>query len=98
MSRDGRGLIMHCPIPGPLYWNWRCLLCDQAVDDHANWLQRLVYRWRLRKRARESCDDHVHSARSRCVNGRTTYDYLVLHTLRNGTQRVLPATTGDEQP
>lgn len=28
------------PRPGPLYWDWRCLNCDQPITAHENWLTR----------------------------------------------------------
>ena len=28
--------IMHLPAPGPDYWNWRCLICDEEVGRHAS--------------------------------------------------------------
>lgn len=32
--------IMHRPIPGPAYWDFKCLRCDGAVSDHAPWWRR----------------------------------------------------------
>lgn len=31
----------HRPRPGPFYWEWRCLVCGDAVRDHPSWWQRL---------------------------------------------------------
>ena len=30
------------PRTGPLYWDWRCLNCDQAIKDHPRLSQRLM--------------------------------------------------------
>ena len=32
---------MHAPKPGPLYWDWRCLVCGEPVADHAPWWKRI---------------------------------------------------------
>jgi hypothetical protein len=31
----------HRPKPGPGYWDWRCLVCSQRVDQHPPWWVRL---------------------------------------------------------
>jgi len=31
----------HRPAPGPDYWAWRCLICDQPVSEHPGLLRRL---------------------------------------------------------
>lgn len=34
----------HKPRPGPQYWNWRCLVCSEPVNQHAGfWARR---KWR----------------------------------------------------
>jgi hypothetical protein len=33
----------HRAVPGPLYWDYRCLVCGDDVDAHAPWWLRL---WR----------------------------------------------------
>ena len=38
--------LWHAPRPGPGYWDWRCLRCDEPVDMHPSWLARLVRRLR----------------------------------------------------
>lgn len=38
----------HAPLPGPDYWNWRCLRCGEAVRLHGPWWRRLLNRWRRR--------------------------------------------------
>lgn len=30
----------HAPQPGPQHWSWRCLVCSEAVSDHAGWFAR----------------------------------------------------------
>lgn len=35
----------HGARPGPGYWDWRCLVCSEPVDEHASWWQRLRLRW-----------------------------------------------------
>lgn len=37
--------LWHQPIPGPLYWDWRCTVCSEPVSDHPSWWQR----WRRRR-------------------------------------------------
>jgi hypothetical protein len=34
-------IIMHRPMPGPMYWDFKCLKCDGLVSDHAPWWSRL---------------------------------------------------------
>lgn len=36
----------HAPRPGPLYWDFRCLVCGENVADHPSWWRRLLHRWR----------------------------------------------------
>jgi hypothetical protein len=43
------GLIMHAAWPGPMYWDFKCLLCDGLVRNHANIIERLL--WRLTKKS-----------------------------------------------
>ena len=40
--------LWHAPVPGPQYWDWRCLRCDQPVNAHPGLLRRLIHRWRNR--------------------------------------------------
>jgi hypothetical protein len=50
-QQDASGPIMdHAPRPGPQYWDWRCLVCSQRVDDHAG----LWARWRWRRTRRKA--------------------------------------------
>ncbi|QNJ59336.1 hypothetical protein SEA_MRMIYAGI_116 [Mycobacterium phage MrMiyagi] len=37
----------HAPVPGPLYWDFKCRMCSQRVDLHANVFQRIL--WRIRQ-------------------------------------------------
>jgi hypothetical protein len=37
----------HAPYPGPGYWEWKCMLCEEDVRDHGNIFQRWL--WRRRK-------------------------------------------------
>lgn len=39
--------LWHTPKPGPGYWDWRCLVCDAAVDAHPSWWRRALRRLRL---------------------------------------------------
>lgn len=41
----------HSPVPGPGYWDWRCLACSTPVSHHPG----LVKRWRLRRRRCTTC-------------------------------------------
>lgn len=36
----------HAPWPGPMAWDFRCLVCSEDVDQHAG----LIARWRWRRR------------------------------------------------
>jgi hypothetical protein len=40
----------HAPIPGPMYWDFKCLVCDGSVDRHPN----LIHRFRIRRANRRS--------------------------------------------
>lgn len=40
--------IAHLPVPGPLYWDWKCRICSEPVDQHLHWWQLL---WRRLNRA-----------------------------------------------
>lgn len=31
----------HRAVPGPLYWDYRCLRCGENVDAHPKWWRRL---------------------------------------------------------
>lgn len=42
-------IVDHRPVPGPDYWSWRCLVCSEAVDDHAGFLRRWLHRRRVRR-------------------------------------------------
>lgn len=44
-----RWIIDHAPQPGPLHWDYRCLVCSGNVDDHAGILRRWLLRRRLAK-------------------------------------------------
>lgn len=35
---------MHSPIPGPEYWNYRCLVCGKSVADHPSLWRRIMAR------------------------------------------------------
>lgn len=37
--------LWHRPQPGPGYWDFRCLVCSQRVDDHPPLWARLRRRW-----------------------------------------------------
>lgn len=37
-------LVDHRPIPGPDYWNWRCLRCGEPVSVHPGFFTRLFRR------------------------------------------------------
>ena len=41
--------ILHLPAPGPMYWSWRCRICDEAVADHGSWFQILMFNLRKKK-------------------------------------------------
>jgi hypothetical protein len=32
------------PRPGPLYWDWRCLICSFAISEHDSLTTRLAQR------------------------------------------------------
>ncbi len=34
----------HLARPGPMYWDWRCLVCGADVTNHTKWWQ-MVWRW-----------------------------------------------------
>lgn len=36
--------IMHKPAPGPMYWDFRCLICSEPVRDHAPFWRRVLHR------------------------------------------------------
>jgi len=39
-------MIDHKPIPGPMYWDFKCLQCDGLVKDHAPWWRRAIAKWK----------------------------------------------------
>lgn len=41
----------HRPVPGPLYWDYRCLVCSGPVEAHPG----LIERWRRRRRRCSTC-------------------------------------------
>lgn len=44
--------MWHAPQPGPGYWDFRCMVCDQPVADHPSWWRRVRARWFLRRSER----------------------------------------------
>lgn len=38
----------HAARPGPMYWDWKCLTCDELVRLHAPFIVRWWRRWRRR--------------------------------------------------
>lgn len=44
----------HAPHPGPGHWDFRCMVCDEPVRNHANALQRWL--WRRRKRRNKNLE------------------------------------------
>lgn len=41
--------LWHRPVPGPSYWDWRCLTCSEPVAAHPGLLARIRHRRELRK-------------------------------------------------
>lgn len=35
----------HLARPGPFYWDWRCLTCDQPCADHLGIIAYLWKKW-----------------------------------------------------
>lgn len=39
---EGTPIRDHLARPGPVYWDWRCLVCDQPCSRHIGWV---AYTW-----------------------------------------------------
>lgn len=42
----------HAPLPGPVYWDQRCLRCSEPLSWHPSWWRRLRIRRARRREAR----------------------------------------------
>lgn len=40
--------LWHTPRPGPLHWDWRCLVCSDPIAAHPSLIRRLMRRWAAR--------------------------------------------------
>lgn len=41
--------MWHRPQPGPVHWDWRCLVCSEAVSVHPSWWARVKHRRAVRR-------------------------------------------------
>lgn len=42
MNEHVTEITNHLARPGPCYWDWRCLTCDQACADHIGLVRYLI--------------------------------------------------------